>query len=174
MILLSFRRERRNFMACKRVGEQNIYFRDVYIIHLARSEREREKKHDRNAKAGERKSRKHHSTTSAPVCLQSFSALCSTAESSHLLSSSIMISCFISTYLYICLGFNASRPTWALCARSWKGITLQPPRPATTFPRPPGGKKKERKTSGSGGLIQGRGVLLEAGIYLEGSSKKTE
>lgn len=86
MILLSFRRERRNFMACKRVGEQNIYFRDVYIIHLARSEREREKKHDRNAKAGERKSRKHHSTTSAPVCLLSFSALCSTAESSLICS----------------------------------------------------------------------------------------
>lgn len=41
MIMLRFGRERRNFMARKRAEEHNIYFRDVYIIHLARREREK-------------------------------------------------------------------------------------------------------------------------------------
>lgn len=40
MMLLSFGREHKNFMARKRAEEQHIYFRDVYIIHLARRERE--------------------------------------------------------------------------------------------------------------------------------------
>lgn len=41
MIMLRFGRERRNFMARKRAEEHNIYFRDVYIIHLARRERKK-------------------------------------------------------------------------------------------------------------------------------------
>lgn len=41
MILLRFGRERRNFMACKRAEEHNIYFRDVYIIHLARRDKKK-------------------------------------------------------------------------------------------------------------------------------------
>lgn len=78
MILLRFGRERRNFMALQRAEEHNIYFRDVYIIHLARRDK---KKHDWNAKAG---GKKVENITARPLprCVCSLSVRLA-AEQSH-------------------------------------------------------------------------------------------
>lgn len=138
MILLRFGRERRNFMACKRAEEHNIYFRDVYIIHLARRDK---KKHDWNAKAG---GKKVENITARPLprCVCSLSVRLA-AEQSHRVCSHhqswfhVLFQLTFTSFLAL-----TPYPPLKLYVCSWKGITQQP---ATAFPQPTATTTKNRK-----------------------------